>query len=445
MDLLLALFIRLLVFLAHFSRPLSRLHIASFDAWKPGKKRKLLLVGYNGARNTGADARVVAIVRQLKTVFDPEDIAITVMTLNKDSLEGYFDPDVTLLEFSSVFLFDLFKACSSHHAAILCEGSTLKSTFANALTMFFCEASGIMKNQHKPCIAFGSEIGHMEEFLEKLSKDLCDDTYFITRTDDSTKNLRALGLPGHTGTDTAWFYDQAIPKEEAHALLREAGWDGKKELLGLAVIDPFCWPVRSSLLKWIRGILSGNMSHQYDKWYFFSVSDKRRQAFYHYIDEIAKTANAFIKAHDAFPVIIGMERLDKEACDLLKSKLNTPSALFWSGDTDAGKLSGILRSLSILITSRYHAAVLSMETAIPILAVTMDERLLYIFKELSFHKKYLFKVSDKELSDKLYPALEQAYLHKEEIKEHINEGFLQYRKKQLQMGIFLKQYLTDRL
>ena len=30
---------------------------------------------------------------------------------------------------------------------------------ANGLTLFLCEAAGIMKSQNKPCLAYGSEVG----------------------------------------------------------------------------------------------------------------------------------------------------------------------------------------------------------------------------------------------------------------------------------------------
>ena len=35
----------------------------SYDEWTPGKPRKILLAGYNGARNTGSDVRTAAIAR----------------------------------------------------------------------------------------------------------------------------------------------------------------------------------------------------------------------------------------------------------------------------------------------------------------------------------------------------------------------------------------------
>ena len=153
MDMLLAVLIHMLVALARFTKLLSRVGIGQYDEWKPGCKLKILLVGYNGARNTGADVRVAAIARQLKQIFDSDKIEITVMALDTENLKGYFDPDVNLYKFTTAFPLPLYRACSVNHMVIIAEGSALKSTFADALTLFFCEASGIMRSQKKPCIA----------------------------------------------------------------------------------------------------------------------------------------------------------------------------------------------------------------------------------------------------------------------------------------------------
>lgn len=103
------------------------------EKWGPGRKLELLLVGYNGARNTGSDVCVAAIGRQVKALFAADKVQLTVMRLDAKSLAGYFDEDVKLLKFSSFFPLDLLRACSQHHAAILCEGSTLKNTFSAIL------------------------------------------------------------------------------------------------------------------------------------------------------------------------------------------------------------------------------------------------------------------------------------------------------------------------
>ena len=56
MDRILSILIKAVVFFAGFSKPLARIGLGSYEEWKPGKRIRLLLVGYNGARNTGADA-----------------------------------------------------------------------------------------------------------------------------------------------------------------------------------------------------------------------------------------------------------------------------------------------------------------------------------------------------------------------------------------------------
>jgi hypothetical protein len=50
--------------LSGFAKPLSRLGLCRYEEYAKGQPLKILLVGYNGARNTGADARVVALPQQ---------------------------------------------------------------------------------------------------------------------------------------------------------------------------------------------------------------------------------------------------------------------------------------------------------------------------------------------------------------------------------------------
>lgn len=445
MDHVLCLLIYLMTGFARFSKFFAGVGIGQYEEWKPGRKLKILLVGYNGARNTGSDVRVVAIADQIRELFGREQVEITVMTLDAASLSGYFDEDVELLSFSSLFPLDLYRACSTHHAAILCEGSTLKSTFANALTLFMGEAAGIMKSQKKPCLAYGAEVGQMEPFLTRAVRRLCRDTWFITRTENSYEALKKLGLEGHAGTDAAWTYTGAAPSEEVCRMLRDQGWDGQKPLLGIAVINPFCWPVRASLRKWIKGKLTGNLSGQYDHWYFFSDSPARRAAYDSYLKEIAQGVNAFLEGKDFFPVLIGMERLDAGACQAVRRQLKKNSAIFLSGDHPASVMTGVLHELSALVTSRYHASVLSMDKGCPIVAVSMDERLDSIMKELAFDRDYLLHVDEPDLGKKIERALTAAAGQQAQIREMISTYKEANKQKLACMGRFMKYYLGKKL
>lgn len=229
--------VRLMVWLSRWAWLFSRCGIIRYEKWQPGQKQKILLVGYNGARNTGADARVVALVEQLTEEFG-DKIEITVMTLNPENTKGYFPESVHIYPFPTFFCWSLFRAASAHHVAILCEGSTLTHTFADALSMFFCQAAGIMKRQGKPCIAYGSDVTPLQPRLKRLTQQTCSEVQFIARSKPSLNALKEMGLQCTLGTDTAWTFRVSGQHDRGRDLLMQQGWDGKKKLIGVAVINP---------------------------------------------------------------------------------------------------------------------------------------------------------------------------------------------------------------
>ena len=451
MDRIIAFFVRMVVWFSRFVKPLSRLGLYQYDEWRPGKELKVLMVGYNGARNTGADARVVALVRQLLqrigheglTIGDEQvSVSLTVMTLDEGKVSGYFPSEVHLLRFTTLFFFSLLRAASRSHVAVLCEGSTLTRTFADALCVFYCEAAGIMRRQHKPCISYGSEVGHLDGWLARLSSDLCRDTYFIARTEESLRNLKALRLEGHVGTDTAWTIQTDDGEEWAQQQLRHDGWDGHKPLIGVAVLNPFCWPVCPSLWRWLKASLTGNHSQQYDKMYFFSDSAERQQLFSHYIQQIAAAVNRYQRERDAFVVILGMEQLDTEPCRQLSELIDGPHALYTSKTCDVFQMTGVLRQLQVLVTSRYHAAVLSMERAIPIVAISMDARLGGVISETELSDDFLFTADDRQLDEHITHALHLADSRRQQIAETISRHLADYKAKTDDMCTFFTSWLN---
>ena len=441
MDRILAMLIRCIIWFSGFSKILSRTGLGSYEEREPGKKLKILLAGYNGARNTGADVRVIEIAGQVRRIFGNDQIELTVLTMDPENMKGYFHKNVRVQTFSPIYVLDLFRACCTHHAVIICEGSTLTSTFANALAMFYIEAAGIMQRQGKPCIAYGTEVGTMDPWLEKMARRYCADTYFITRTKASRDRLEALGLRGHTGTDTAWSFDGTRKTDWAREQLRRSGWDGGQPIIGCAVIDPFCWPVKASLRKWIRAGFTGDHHDQYKKWYFFSRSEKRGRQLKEYIDSVANAVEEYAGKNNAFVAVIGMEALDQAACDCLSGKLSVPHGVFCSADHDAFEMAGILKCLSEIVTSRYHAAVLSMDRSIPIIGISMDERLTELLAEAGMGREFLLSTDNHHLQDDISRALKAAEKESAQIRQKLQDRVRNHKEALNAMGAFLKSYL----
>lgn len=433
----------MVVWLSGFAKPLSRLRLCRFETYAKGRPLKILLVGYNGARNTGADARVVTLTQQLQQALGTEKAELTVMTLDKENMGGYFPRQVRLFPFTTFFIFSLLRACSRHHVAILCEGSTLTPTFAKALCVFFCEAAGIMRRQGKPCIAYGSEVGRLDGWLARLSSDLCRDTYFMVRTEESLRNLQDLGLKGHVGTDTAWTFQDDEGEAWARKRLMEAGWDGHQPLMGVAPINPFCWPVRPSLRRWLKAFVTRDFSRQYDKFYFFNDSAERRQQFERYLQAMTAATNRYSREHNAFVVILGMEKLDVSVCEKLDRQIESQHVACMSKTCDVFQMTGMLRQLSVLLTSRYHAAVLSMERTVPIVAVSIDSRLNGLMNEVELADRCLHQVTDTDLENKVMASLRWTYEHEREIKDNLQRHLTTYKNKTAAMSRYFTTWLKE--
>lgn len=431
---ILSFIVRVVVWLSRF---------VSYETYSEGQPLKILLVGYNGARNTGADARVVTLTQQLEQALGTQKAELTVMTLDMDNVAGYFPKQVRLLHFTTVFVVQLLKACSRHHVAVLCEGSTLTPTFADALCVFFCEAAGVMRRQGKPCIAYGSEVGQLNGWLAKLSSDMCRDTYFMVRTEESLRNLQALGLKGHVGTDTAWTFDSSDDEAWARERLMQAGWDGSQPLMGVAPLNPFCWPVRPSLCKWLKAQFTRDFSLQYDKLYFFSDSAERRQRFAHYLQAMTAATNRYARERGAFVVVLGMEKLDAKVCEQMEQGLEVPHAVFTSKVSNVFEMTGLLRQLSILLTSRYHASVLSMEKACPIVAVSIDARLNGVMREVGLAADYLHQATDDDLENRITRSLQMAGEREIEIGGQIKHHLEEYKHKTMAMSQYFATWLKE--
>src|SRR3712207_2779680 len=64
-----------------------------YGGWRPGQPLVLLLAGYNGAGNIGADIRVVEMIRQIRAVLTPQRVEIRLVTIG-EQLEWTLFPDI---------------------------------------------------------------------------------------------------------------------------------------------------------------------------------------------------------------------------------------------------------------------------------------------------------------------------------------------------------------
>jgi polysaccharide pyruvyl transferase WcaK-like protein len=240
----------------------------------------------------------------------------------------------------------------------------------------------------------------MTPSLRRFVKRHCKDSLILCRNLPSRGILGDLGVRTTSGADTAWTF-QPSPLARGAQLLRDAGWDGKKKVLAIAPINPFWWPVKPDFVKAAAHTLGGQYRvEHYKSIYFHNASSKIDRALDDYIQGLADAVNNFGRERDVFTILVGMEKLDRRAAELLQPRLDRPAPLFISDTYDMFDMVSVLRSCSMLVSSRFHAIVCSMPGLVASAGVTMDERIRNLMNDRGTPDLFL-EVDDPHLGDKL--------------------------------------------
>lgn len=398
----------------HFVKKKSQMHM---NEWKPGNKLKLLFAGYAGARNTGGDVRVEEMIRQIRHVLGDENIDLSILTIDPALTQSYFEK-VTQVKMHEIFPPFLYQECPKHHGVVACEGSMFKSKFADALSTMMAGSLGMANAEGKISVGYGAEAGFMNPPLKKFVKKHCKNSLILCRNKASENQLEEMGIRTAPGTDTAWTF-RPSSKERAEELLRQKGWDGETKILALGPIHPFCWPVKPSIKKsFERYFWNRHKEQHYKSVYFHHTSQKDEQKYEDYILAIANAVKTFQTQHKVFPIIVGMEKLDRKACETLANKFDFKPPLFVSDEYNMYDMVGILRRSAMLVTSRFHAIVCSMPGLVPSAGITMDERIQNMMTERN-HKHLLLQVDESNLEEKLKAILDILHKDAEKISQEI--------------------------
>ena len=409
--------------------------------WKPGTPLKLLFAGYNGTRNTGSDVRVEEMLRQVRRILGPQNVDLSVMTQNFDLTRGYFGA-ARQVYLPDVFPPFLHSEVRKNDGVVACEGSMFKSKFANALTTMMIGSLGIASAQNKLSVAFGAEAGQMDSLLQQMCKRYCSDSLVITRNLESQEVLGKLGVPTELGTDTAWTFEPH-PPEYGRKALRDAGWDGSTPVLAVCPINPFWWPVSASLAKWIAHSVASAYEKSYYRTIYFHRSGAEVDASYgKYLSAMAAGIDGYRKSRRVFPVIIGMEMLDLDACARVAEKLGG-APVFASDKFDMYQLVSILRASDRILSSRYHAIVTSMPAGVPSAGVTMDERIGNLMRERG-HEHLLMRVDEPDLTEKIVIALQTLDAQADEIRDSMPRIVARNLQLMARMGVYLEEQVARR-
>jgi len=354
-----------------------------------------LLLGYSGFSNTGSEVRIITIIEDIRACFgDAATITVATSAPEKTARILPKRPNVTVARFPLLFPLRIFQLVSRHDITFLVEGSTFQQNWSSALLYFFLWGAWCAKVTGKRCVAYAVDAGHLSRFNRFLTRRVCERIdLIITRTDRARQRLVNLGVrrPIIANTDTAFTFllGDGAPAQAAATPARKH--------VGIAPIEFHQWPVR---------VRPTGRKDECFRWpYYYTWNEERRQKSRRVVNAFAALATECIEVHDLDVVLIAMEELDVPVCERIlagvDARLRPRIRTAYSTDVTPYEMVPLLRGLDYLVTSRYHACVLSMAAGVPQMAVSHDDRLESIYGELGVGNDFLLDYRDEQLDSKL--------------------------------------------
>lgn len=346
---------------------------------------RVLVVGYNGANNTGAEALLQSDIEDLRAVLGPE-VQLTIPTINEANLRRYIKGSaVRIVPWPSTVFPALPGLVRENDLILLVEGSTYMDTWTSVMLWVYLWTTNLAHAMGKPCLAYAVDAGDVSALNRRLVRMEASKTdLIVARARAAADRLRAFGVnaPIEVTADNAFNFrpDSA-----------DAGWvhrtwpEAASGLVGLAVVNFYLWPV--VMRPW------GRKEDCY-KWpFYYTRSPERDRAIETLVDGYAALADRIVAEHGKSIALICMEQLDEPLARMIHSRMTHAdrARVFSSREYNASQMTSLLRSLDLLVTSRYHACVLSMATQVPQIAVGHDLRLKTIYTELGLRDEFFIE------------------------------------------------------
>lgn len=380
---------------------------------------RILLIGYSGANNTGAEALLQADIQDLRAVFG-DDALLTVPALKDPAnLRRYLHegPTLRIVPMPPLFLSATRRLVREHDIVVLVEGSAYMDTWTSALLWYFLWATRCAHREGKPCLAYAVDAGELRPRNRRLVRRVASTTdLIVTRSEAAAERLRAWGVtaPIEWTADNAFTFESSI---EDRAWARALWPDSERSPLGIAAVDFSRWPV--VIRPW------GRSENRYRWPYYFSDSSSRRDASAELVRRYARLADFAVTKHGRSVALVCMEELDEPIARAIRGEMAHPerARVFSARDLDASRMTALLQSLGALVTSRYHASVLSLAAAIPQLAVGHDLRLRTLFGELGLDRRYFFRPDDPGALDLIEDTVDELLSDPVEIRDRLETGY----------------------
>jgi polysaccharide pyruvyl transferase WcaK-like protein len=157
---------------------------------------RVLMVGYNGANNTGTEALLQADIDDVRAVLGAA-ARITVPTLNEANLRRYLreSPTLTIVPMPTLYFGAVRRMVRDSDLVLLVEGSTYMDTWGSPLLWAFLWATTCAADMGKPSLAYAVDAGSLSPANRRRVRGIASRTgLIVTRNRAAAERLRGMGV-----------------------------------------------------------------------------------------------------------------------------------------------------------------------------------------------------------------------------------------------------------
>lgn len=308
-----------------------------------GVKNSILISGYYGFDNSGDDAILKAIVKDIREC--NQKINIKVLSNNPSKTENMY-PVKAVNRFK---IKEVLEAIKDSDLFISGGGSLLQDVTSTRSLLYYLALMSCARLCRKPIMVYANGIGPIDKKINRFfTKKILNKVNLITLRDEGSREyVESLGVKNkniHVTADPV-FTLLPSPSEEVNQIFKDEKIPRDKKIIGI------------SIRQW-KG--SGNL-----------------------VEVISKSIGYMLKKYDVNIVLIPMHypedldisldiqnRVKESGCYLMKEKYSVEEIM------------GVIKELEIIIAMRLHSLIYAATQEVPIVGLSYDPKINGILKSL---------------------------------------------------------------
>lgn len=353
------------------------------------RKKKVLISGYYGFDNSGDDAILKAIVKDLKD--NSNNIDITAFSNNPSSTEKIYGIKA-VNRFSIGQVNREIKDCDLFISG---GGSLLQDVTSTRSILYYLALMQKAKKYNKPIMVYANGIGPINKKINRcLTRKILNKVDLITLRDyDSKRTLEEIGVENPNIFVTADPVFTLLPSDEerVNKIFKEENIPMDKALVGVSIRS---WKDSEKL-----------------------------------IDVLPMAIDYMMKKYDANVVMIPMHYpSDLKISYAVKDRVTMDGCYVLSEKYSVEDIMGVIGKTEIMIAMRLHSLIYAATQWVPMIGIIYDPKIEGILKLI--HMDYMCSVDNLELKD-LCSNIDIVWSNKDELKLRLKKYDADFKEKAL--------------